>query len=215
MSDDKNKLINILYNFYDDPSLFLKELPLSLPLSLFVSNSSISTKLIIETIDKKDMITIIGDNNQENAYNMLRDILDRELREFEIEEYKIDICKTKLRDIISIIYTYLPLIEYKNEKPEKVKVKEHTNMTTDFKKSTKLSAKYRNEVTWNGYASDIMKSGLQKYIRRGLLDKAIYCAGELDLFKEADDNGETIRTNFLHRLMIIYMEDVENIRGGF
>ena len=58
-----------------------------------------------------------------------------------------------------------------------------------------------------------MKSGLQKYIRRGLIDKALYCAGELDLFKEAPNQGqgEGCRTNFLHRLMVIYMEDVENI----
>jgi hypothetical protein len=77
--------------------------------------------------------------------------------------------------------------------------------------SSKLSDKYRNEISWNGYPSDIMKSGLQKYIRRGQLEKALYCAGELDLFKEAPDRGETIRTNFLHRLMITYMEDVENM----
>jgi len=73
-----------------------------------------------------------------------------------------------------------------------------------------LSDKYRSEVSWNGYFLDVLKSGLQKYIRRGNLDKALYCAGELDLFKEAPERGETIRTNFLHRLMIIYMEDVAN-----
>jgi DNA-directed RNA polymerase subunit H len=58
-----------------------------------------------------------------------------------------------------------------------------------------------------------MKSGLQKYIRRGMIDKALYCAGELDLFKDAPNEalGEGARTNFLHRLMVIYMEDVENI----
>jgi DNA-directed RNA polymerase subunit H len=58
-----------------------------------------------------------------------------------------------------------------------------------------------------------MKSGLQKYIRRGIIDKALYCAGELDLFKDAPNEalGEGARTNFLHRLMVIYMEDVENI----
>jgi hypothetical protein len=77
--------------------------------------------------------------------------------------------------------------------------------------SLKLSAKYRGEVTWNGYGSDVMKSALQKYIRRGMLDKALYAAGELDLFKEAkEDRAESIRSNFIHRLMIIYMEDVEN-----
>jgi len=76
-----------------------------------------------------------------------------------------------------------------------------------------LSTKYRHQVTWNGYAADVMKSGLQKYIRRGNVEKALYCAGELDLFKEAPNKkeGETVRTNFLHRLMITYMEDVENL----
>ena len=74
-----------------------------------------------------------------------------------------------------------------------------------------LSGKFRNEISWNGFPSDIMRSGLQKYIRRGMTEKALFCAGELDLFKEAEDRAETIRTNFLHRIMIIYMEDVENI----
>lgn len=77
--------------------------------------------------------------------------------------------------------------------------------------SAVLSDKFRNEISWNGYGSDIMKSGLQKYIRRGMTEKALYCAGELDLFKEATNRGEVIRTNFLHRLMVIYLEDVENL----
>jgi hypothetical protein len=77
--------------------------------------------------------------------------------------------------------------------------------------SSKLSDKFRNEVSWNGFGSDVMKSGLQKYIRRGNIEKALFCAGELDLFKEASERGETIRTNFLHRLMVIYLEDVANL----
>jgi hypothetical protein len=76
-----------------------------------------------------------------------------------------------------------------------------------------LSTQYRKQVTWNGYGADVMKSGLQKYIRRSIHTKALYCARELDLFKEAPNakEGEGIRTNFLHRLMIIFMEDVENM----
>jgi DNA-directed RNA polymerase subunit H len=79
--------------------------------------------------------------------------------------------------------------------------------------SSHLSTKYRQQVTWNGHKADIMKSGLQKYIRRGVIDKALFCAGELDLFKESPekDQGEGIRTNFLHRLIVIFMEDVENM----
>jgi hypothetical protein len=65
-----------------------------------------------------------------------------------------------------------------------------------YKLNNKLCDKYRNEITWNGYNLDIAKSALQKYIRRGILDKALYFAGELDLFKECENRGEIIRTNF-------------------
>lgn len=76
-----------------------------------------------------------------------------------------------------------------------------------------ISTNFRRPITWNGYPADVPKSGLQKYIRRGETAKALYCAGELDLFKEAPNQkeGETLRTNFLHRLMVIFMEDVENL----
>ena len=79
--------------------------------------------------------------------------------------------------------------------------------------SALLSTSYRKHITWNGYPADVVKSGLQKYIRRSVLEKALYCAVELDLFKEAENTKEAegIRTNFLHRLMIIFMEDVENL----
>jgi hypothetical protein len=79
--------------------------------------------------------------------------------------------------------------------------------------SAHISTSYRKHITWNNYPADVMKSGLQKYIRRSILDKALYCAAELDLFKEAPNakEAEGIRTNFLHRLMIIFMEDVENL----
>ncbi len=77
------------------------------------------------------------------------------------------------------------------------------------KMSTILSAAYRRERTWNNFKPDVMKSGLQKYIRRGNVEKALYCAGELDLFKECTDTrAEGLRTNFLHRLMVIFLEDV-------
>jgi len=42
-----------------------------------------------------------------------------------------------------------------------------------------------------------------------MTDKALYCAGELDLFKYAEGGrGEGLRMNFLHRLMVIFLEDV-------
>ena len=79
--------------------------------------------------------------------------------------------------------------------------------------SAHISTTYRKHITWNNYPADVMKSGLQKYIRRSVLSKVLYCAAELDLFKDAPNTKEAegIRTNFLHRLMIIFMEDVENL----
>lgn len=71
-----------------------------------------------------------------------------------------------------------------------------------------IITKFRSERSLNGYSLDVLKSGLQKYIRRSILDKALYCAGELDLFADAGHDGERVRTNFIHRLMIIYLEDI-------
>ena len=72
-----------------------------------------------------------------------------------------------------------------------------------------LSAKYRSEKSYNGYSLDVLKSALQKYIRRCVPDMAIYAAAELDMFSFVPE-GERIRSNFIHRLMIIFMEDVYN-----
>ena len=76
---------------------------------------------------------------------------------------------------------------------------------------SQLSTTFRHQVSWNGYPLDLVKSGLQKYIRRGETAKALYCAGEIDLFKTAEKEGEVVRTNLLNRFLVIYMEDVENL----
>lgn len=78
--------------------------------------------------------------------------------------------------------------------------------------SLSMSTEFRREKSLNGLPLTVLKSALQKYIRRGILNKALFCAGELDLFAEANNfkEGERIRTNFFHRLMIIFMEDIGN-----
>jgi hypothetical protein len=75
---------------------------------------------------------------------------------------------------------------------------------------SKISTEFRNEKSYNNYSLDILKSALQKYIRRGEIDKAIYFAIEVSLFifKENDLNRKRIITNFIHRLQIIFLEDV-------
>lgn len=76
-----------------------------------------------------------------------------------------------------------------------------------------MNCKFRNEISYHGHSLDELKSGLQKYVRRSMHQQALYCAAELDLFAELGHEAERIRTNFIHRLMIIFMEDVGI--GGF
>jgi len=61
-------------------------------------------------------------------------------------------------------------------------------------------------VSLNGYSPDLLKSGIQKYSRRGELTKSEWCAVELDLFSEC--GGEPIRTNNINRLIVICCEDI-------
>jgi hypothetical protein len=64
-------------------------------------------------------------------------------------------------------------------------------------------------VTMNGFKTDIMKSGLQKYIRRGELEKALYCMVELDMFKKLDDKKvKALRSNVRNRIIITLSEDI-------
>lgn len=70
---------------------------------------------------------------------------------------------------------------------------------------------YRKEVSVNGYPLKVLKSALQKYIRRGNVEKALYFAGELYGFKNME-GGTRVYTNFVNRLLVICLEDVCNLQ---
>lgn len=71
---------------------------------------------------------------------------------------------------------------------------------------SRISIKYRSERSASDNSPDELKSGLQKYIRRDIEDKALRCATELYCFRLV--GGKAIYTNLIHRLMIIYLEDI-------
>jgi len=88
-----------------------------------------------------------------------------------------------------------------------------------------IELRYRSEKTYNGYDFDVLKSALQKYIRRDNYEKGIYCLIECDLFTEClnhmshfVDMGLTekhvntrvnmLRTNIMNRLLVIMSEEV-------
>lgn len=61
-------------------------------------------------------------------------------------------------------------------------------------------------ITFSGLKTDICKSGLQKYIRRGEIDEALMMAYELYRMNEIGDKA--IVTNFYNRLCVISAEDI-------
>ena len=69
------------------------------------------------------------------------------------------------------------------------------------------TAKHNHAISWNGCKVQVLKSALQKYVRRNMMAKAVQVGGELDLFKYIED-GEKVRSNFLHRLAVIFVEDI-------
>jgi hypothetical protein len=70
----------------------------------------------------------------------------------------------------------------------------------------KMSTKYRDTKTLNGYSFDVAKSALQKYIRRGCIEKSLYLAAEMDMFRWAGAKSQL--TNFYNRIRVITLEDV-------
>ena len=62
-------------------------------------------------------------------------------------------------------------------------------------------------VTYSGYTLDVVKSALQKYIRRNITEKAIYAAFEMYRMVEVA-GGVAARTNLYNRLAIIAAEDI-------
>lgn len=66
---------------------------------------------------------------------------------------------------------------------------------------------FGGSTTFSGYSIDIVKSGLQKYIRRNIVLKALYCGFELYRMIEID-KGISIQTNCYNRLAVIACEDI-------
>ena len=59
-------------------------------------------------------------------------------------------------------------------------------------------------ISMNKFKTDALKSGIQKYIRRGVLEKCLYCIVELDMFKKllGDRKAKGLRSNMRNRIII-------------
>lgn len=64
-----------------------------------------------------------------------------------------------------------------------------------------------NNCSDHGYSSNILKSGICKYFRRGEIDKFKWCVIEMSLFQD-HPKGSGLITNLINRLKILLMEDL-------
>ncbi len=84
----------------------------------------------------------------------------------------------------------------------------------------KINTTYRKERSFNGLNISVLKSGIQKYLRRGNFEKGIWCLVELDLFSLIEEQPETpenkkdrqaairIRSNMINRLVCMMTEEI-------
>ena len=61
-------------------------------------------------------------------------------------------------------------------------------------------------ITYSGLEFDVAKSALQKYIRRGVLDKALLTA--VEIYRLSEIGGDPAVSNLCNRLAIIAVEDI-------
>ena len=64
-----------------------------------------------------------------------------------------------------------------------------------------------NNRSEHGYKSNILKSGICKYFRRGEKEKFTFCVMEMAYFHN-HEKGKGLVTNLINRLKILVMEDL-------
>jgi hypothetical protein len=74
----------------------------------------------------------------------------------------------------------------------------------------KYSGGIKGSLSYSGKPIDVLISGIQKYIRRGMLEKALLCGFELYRMTEQADDAKRIVTNLWNRLEVIAAEDMLN-----
>ena len=123
--------------------------------------------------------------------------------------------KKGYKNLAHLVLTFFKLFDDGVSKPYKLKnynwvFKENTVEVSNLQKIP--VTKYRTTITINKVDLQLLKSCLQKYIRRNMTHKAIWCGIEWGLLR-CDPKAESrdlksVITNLRNRLRIIYMEDI-------
>jgi hypothetical protein len=115
------KFFEVFYKFIEDPSTFLKgENKL---FSKIISNNTLAYQIITTVIPLSDLIsirdltTVSGsidvDEYTQKLYQEVSTVFTREIKEFDIDEEKVEICQEKLKELIFQVCEYLIDKEFK------------------------------------------------------------------------------------------------------
>jgi hypothetical protein len=106
-------------------------------------------------------------------------------------------------------------------------------MSTDNLKTSKFCLRMHKQLSYNGINPSVLKSAIQKYIRRDNFDKGLWSLIELDLFGEFENddliaknqsllenlsvdvikmNAKKIRSNMINRLIVIMSEEIKYVK---
>jgi hypothetical protein len=106
-------------------------------INIFLEKNIIAYKMIITAIDKEDMIKIIEENDSKESFNKLSEILINTLNKINIDQFKIDICLTKLKYIIDKFYKDDEKLKQRREQKKEGKKKQKTKKTYEEKEKEK------------------------------------------------------------------------------
>lgn len=153
-----------------------------------------------EDYSNGDFENVLDDifSNKEEKENIIIDVF----KEYEFDD-KID---KVLENFNNLKKNFI--IEYKKKfkKVKSVKEEKKEEKKEEIKNNMKVLS--FGSISYNNYKIDILKSGLNKYVRRNEFEKGLYCLIEMDLFKLLGDKGKGIRSNMINRLMIVLNEDI-------
>ena len=107
-------------------------------------------------------------------------------------------------------------------------------MSIDNLKNSKFCLRLHKQTSYNGINPSVLKSAVQKYLRREEYDKGLWSLIELDLFELLENNdiiaknqslqealsvdiikmnAKKIRSNMINRLVVIMSEEIKYIKS--
>lgn len=125
-------IVDDFYKFVNNPENYID----NRDITFFLNTNMIAYKMIVMAIDKDEMIEMI----EKDKVNILLEKLEKELKNVpDIEQYKIEICKKKLRYVIQNIQNIQNIQKNMGENNSKIK---HSKDSKDSKETKKNIGKH-------------------------------------------------------------------------